>query len=545
MRILKLRGCFLLLIAWPIPGCALQAPSKAPSRPVLVVAPSTPGAPAKKSPGPELHSSPTPIANEAGRACGKLGCLAFDSAPAAFQRVLLEQPRVLGLGEAHAPTGFSGVRSSTRRFAEELMPALKGRATDIVIELLLGGGRCGQATESAVAERQKPVTLHQADTNQNEFVTLGYAASALGIQPHALEPTCPEFQAVLDAGETDIARMLELIADTNVRTVDKLLSAPNADSSKLILVYGGALHNDLSPNDASRTWSYGPRLMKRTEGRYVALDVIVPEFIKDTPAWRALPWYAHYNADRLGQDAILFNPEAHSYVLVLPRSADKIPAPDLSTLQRLLKPHAGAKFAANSHEKGCPTDQTLGEYLAMLVRNGCGSDAPDDIHHLTGGCANASTSNERMPLDPPADPAYWFCRIDAYTSDREARRGTMSFACGFESPTECQIWRRWRVRERRERGAKRSTARPSPTRHQGSAVLLDRAGHRLGIHETEKFVEVDVGQKVAASDGSVVFARKLEELDASSLPDPHFLHPKLTVDLELVDASRGPDHFDG
>jgi len=246
--------------------------------------------------------------------------LAFASAPAAFQRVLLEQPRVLGLGEAHAPKGFPGVRSSTRRFAEELMPALKGQATDIVIELLLGGGRCGQERESAVAARQKPVTQHQAENNQNEFVTLGHAARALGIQPHALLPTCPEFQAVLDAGETDIARMLELIADTTLRTVDKLLSAPNADSSKLILAYGGALHNDLSPSDASRAWSYGPRLMQRTEGRYVALDVIVPEFIKDTPAWRALPWYAHYNADRLGHDAILFNPEPHSYVLVLPLS---------------------------------------------------------------------------------------------------------------------------------------------------------------------------------------------------------------------------------
>jgi len=413
-RILKVGDCFWLLATSLIASCAAQPPAKAPSRRVVpVVAPSA----ARRSPTP----TPTPIVNEPGRACGELGCLAFASAPAAFQRVLLEQPRVLGLGEAHAPKGLPDVRSSTRRFAEELMPVLKGRATDIVIELLLGGGRCGKERESAVAARQEPVTQHQADNNQNEFVTLGHVARALGIQPHALLPTCREFQAVLDAGETDIARLLELIADTTARTVDKLLSAPNADTSKLILAYGGALHNDLSPSEASLAWSYGPRLMERTEGRYVALDVIVPEFIKDTPAWRALPWYAHYNADRLGHNAILFNPEPHSYVLVLPLSAIKTPAPNLSTLQRLLTPHAGAKFAANAREKGCPRDQTLGEYLAMLVQNGSGraSEAPDDLHRLTGGCANASTSNERMPLDPPADPAYWFCRIDAYTSDPE------------------------------------------------------------------------------------------------------------------------------
>jgi hypothetical protein len=54
-----------------------------------------------------------------------------------------------------------------------------------------------------------------------------------------------------------------------------------------------------------------------TLGRYVALDLIVPEFIKQTDVWRALPWFEHYDARRLAGRAVLFSPAPASFVLVL------------------------------------------------------------------------------------------------------------------------------------------------------------------------------------------------------------------------------------
>jgi hypothetical protein len=92
-------------------------------------------------------------------------------------------------------------------------------------------------------------------------------------------------------------------------------------------------------------------------------------------------------------------------------------APNLAALRRLLAPHASVAFDARAQEHGCPADQTLGAYLAMLAENGEGAGEPGDVHTFTGGCADAPTSDEQMPLNPPVDPAYWFCRIDAYTRD--------------------------------------------------------------------------------------------------------------------------------
>jgi hypothetical protein len=296
---------------------AADAPSPTPN------APSTPAAPkAASSVEPAAGAEPGAL----GRACGALDCLAFESPEQALGHVLLEKPRVLGVGEAHAQARDPKVHSATRRFGETLLPKLKGQATDIVIELLIGSGRCGKEREQAVRERQEPVTEGHAKENQNEFVTLGHAARALGIEPHALEPTCDEYQAVLDAGSADIARMLELIADTTAVSVEKILAAPRADNTTLVLTYGGARHNDITPRPAMEAWSYGPRLAQRTGGRYVELDLIVPEFIKDSEAWRALPWHAHYDPARLGEQTVLYRPEPHSYVLIFARSAARSPA---------------------------------------------------------------------------------------------------------------------------------------------------------------------------------------------------------------------------
>jgi hypothetical protein len=233
---------------------------------------------------------------------------------------LAENPRVLGVGEAHAQKAAPGVASATRRFGERLLPNLKGRSSDIVIELLLASGRCGKQREEAVAERQKPVTEPQAKTNQNQFVTLGMVAKSYSIEPHALEPTCEEYQAVLDAGPDDIARLLTLVTDTTTREVEKVLSRPGSNPAEIVVVYGGALHNDASPTPERAAWSFGPHFEQRTGGRYVELDLIVPEFIKDTEAWRALPWYAHYDVARDGASAILFRPLPHSFVLIFPRT---------------------------------------------------------------------------------------------------------------------------------------------------------------------------------------------------------------------------------
>lgn len=92
-------------------------------------------------------------------------------------------------------------------------------------------------------------------------------------------------------------------------------------------------------------------------------------------------------------------------------------APSSGELRSLLDSHANHPFDAAARERGCPADQSLGEYVATLVRNTTPDGSTDDIHRFSIECTS-SPAWSSMPLDPPRDAEHWACRIDAYTSDR-------------------------------------------------------------------------------------------------------------------------------
>ena len=319
------RASGVALVAFSV-GCGSR--SSAPPRAVAPAAtPAVASAPASSTPAssaPGAASAASTDAPPPGRPCGELGCLAFATPAAAFAHALSAEPRVIAIGEAHVQKGAPKVKSTIRRFAEELLPKLEGRASDLVIELLTTNGSCGKAVEKDVAERQKPVTEPQAATNQNQYVTLGALAKKHGIAPHALVPECDELRAVTQAGEADIDRMLVLIADATVRESEKLVAS--ADPKRALVLYGGALHNDLEPRPGRETWSFGPRLAKIVAGRYVEIDLVIPEFVKPTPSWQGFPWYAPFTALAPSPETILYRPSSASYVLIFPRSAPAEPA---------------------------------------------------------------------------------------------------------------------------------------------------------------------------------------------------------------------------
>lgn len=229
---------------------------------------------------------------------------------------------MIGIGEAHAQKGSEGVDSATKRFSEQLLPALQGRARDLLIELWVAAGNCGEA-EKKVQKQQAPVTANQAAGNQQEFIALGHRAKALGMKPHALVPTCEEYRSIAAAGPDDIDRMLQMIAEGTTRQVDALLArpAPPPKTGDILVLYGGSLHNDVSPPPGREHWSFGPALLTRTSGAYVELDLIVPEYIKETPAWQSLAWYSAYRRlSGVDGSTLLLRPAANAYVLIFPRS---------------------------------------------------------------------------------------------------------------------------------------------------------------------------------------------------------------------------------
>ena len=298
------------------PAQPVAAPSARPSLPRAAAAASG-SVPAQTAAPPKAGASIPP------RACGALDCLAFASPGAAFDYVLQSNPRVLAIGEAHAQDDRPGIPSSTRRFAEQLLPNLAGKSKHIVIELLLAN--CERRTVEAVKKQQAPVTEHQAKSNQNEFVTLGKVAQRWGVEPLGLTPECAEYEAAAGAGDEGVARLLTLIADQTAKEIEALLAKPET-ANEILLTYGGALHNDLNPRPGQAAWSFGPRLAQATQNRYVELDLIVPEFIKDTEAWRNLPWFGAFDREHLSSETFLYRPAPNSFVLIFPKTEPAAPA---------------------------------------------------------------------------------------------------------------------------------------------------------------------------------------------------------------------------
>jgi hypothetical protein len=233
---------------------------------------------------------------------------------------------VLAIGEAHAQKVKNGasVASSAKRFTEQLLPRLSGKASDLVIEIWVVTGKCGNV-EQRVEKQQAPVTQNQAATNQDEFLAMGHRAKALGIAPHALVPSCDEYARIAGAGAADVDRMLRMIADRTARDVSALLDqraarTPAGATTPMIVAYGGALHNDLVPRAGREHWAFGPALNVKTAGAYVELDLIVPEFVKDSESWRSFAWFDAYRKNTNARGAVLYATSKNAFTLIFPRS---------------------------------------------------------------------------------------------------------------------------------------------------------------------------------------------------------------------------------
>ena len=296
--------------------------------------PAVQGSASAEVPPPAVASvAPAPIAAPGApagaTACGALGCLAFPDGRAALRQVLEDKPLALGVGEAHAQKAGAKVASSVKRFADEMLPELQGKASDLVIELMAPPSGCEEKKQE-VKKKLEPVTNVQRETNQNEYVALGDAALKLGIQPHLLHPTCDDMKAVSAPGGDPVEKSLLLIARLMRESAEKVLARnAKAGVEKMVVLYGGALHNDLAPAAEGRDLAFGPPLVQLTHDRYVELDVFVPEFIGDSGLWTRFPWRPQYQRESMGGKAVLFTtaPRTHTILWPVSPAAPAAPAP--------------------------------------------------------------------------------------------------------------------------------------------------------------------------------------------------------------------------
>lgn len=277
--------------------------------------------PATSDSAPEVRDD-TVVAKRDPCAGTQMKCLTFDDPMSAFDHVLARKPLVLALGETHAQKGSEGITSTTKRFTEAFLPRLKDKASSLVLELWVADGSCGKKKEATVKKQQAEVTKSQNQDNQNEFVTLGQRSRELGVVPFVLRPTCDEYDAIQKAGDDAVFEMLKMITRHMREKAEKLLvETEKASPGKMVVTYGGAMHNDLAPREGREEWSYAAALVKASKERYVELDLIVPEFVGATESWKAMPWFAVFEKIDEPEKAVLVEVAPNSYALFFPRQS--------------------------------------------------------------------------------------------------------------------------------------------------------------------------------------------------------------------------------
>jgi hypothetical protein len=253
------------------------------------------------------------------KSCGELSCMQYASAKEAFAAVLASKPLIVAVGEAHAQKGTEHIATATTRFTAELLPMLKHDKSDLVLELMVPDPKCKKETKKVEKNVEKPVTNTQRTSNKTEFQKMAEAAKGMGMRPHVLRPTCAHLKEVADAGDEGVLKMLSLIAYLSDDMTKRILERNKKTSvARGVVLYGGAMHNDLVPRDGREKFSFGPELSKHVAGKYVEIDLIVPEYIKDNDTWKSLPWFEHYDVAKLGGRVTLFTTGPNSYTLIFP-----------------------------------------------------------------------------------------------------------------------------------------------------------------------------------------------------------------------------------
>jgi len=119
-------------------------------------------------------------------------------------------------------------------------------------------------------------------------------------------PTCEEYQSILDAGPDNIERMLALIGKrSGQRLTEELHRYPDHKSGPVVIAYGGSC--TMMPSHArSRRVQFWSQIVRETHGKYIELDLVVREFVKDTPAWQRQPWYQAYKNNHNTAQTLLY-----------------------------------------------------------------------------------------------------------------------------------------------------------------------------------------------------------------------------------------------
>jgi hypothetical protein len=247
-------------------------------------------------------------------------CQTFPDAKAAFAKILERNAVILGVGEYHETQGAPKVKSAVKRFTTELLPLLKGKAGALVLETWITTGKCGQVEKEAVAAVQK--TTQRPASTEDELTTLLDRSNALGLKNHILLLTCDEYKSMLgDDGELDGEKSLLLVRRKIEDKADEVRDKEEAGTKgRALVLYGGAIHNDLKPAPGFEDVTFGPTFQKQTQGGYLEVDLLVPEYVEGDDDLKKESWFDEAMKLSAAGKTVLVSPGPDSYALLFART---------------------------------------------------------------------------------------------------------------------------------------------------------------------------------------------------------------------------------
>ena len=249
------------------------------------------------------------------------------ASPGAAIATLMPDPGgVIAFGELHQTRATANVRSAISRFTDEILPVVAPHASHLIVETWITRGDCGEA-EAHVTEEVARTTERPVET-ESEIMKLLRRAKELGVAPHVLDIGCDEYKVLAGqggtAGSVDYDKLLTITNTHLERAIGQGLLLPRASGRPLVIVYGGALHNDLHPDPSLAKYTFGRHVHAATRGAYREVDLYVPEMVDSTPALKAEPWYRAWQRAGAGASDVIIQRSARSAIVVFRRGkADK------------------------------------------------------------------------------------------------------------------------------------------------------------------------------------------------------------------------------
>jgi len=244
------------------------------------------------------------------------------SAVVAVERILAGKPRVVAYGEYHQTETTRAIPSALRRFLDELLPQAVAAGSHLVVETWITEGRCGK-TEEKVTAGVEDMTQRPAAT-ESEVVQLIRRGKEQKATPHILKLSCAEYASLQPAsGEgVDAVKLLQLVNDKLRTQIVELLAPKGPEAIKQIVIYGGALHNDLYPRPELATFTFGRDIRRAIGKGYVEIDLYVPEYIVGDKGITSEAWYHRYLKLRKPGQATLVTRGPGSYIIVFPEAPE-------------------------------------------------------------------------------------------------------------------------------------------------------------------------------------------------------------------------------